>query len=88
MRVIWTILVLVILAGILALWTGWIDLSGRPGSLPTVTVQGGSLPTVEANVGSIDLGTTNTVVDVPKVDVGTTEKVVETPKVTVKKPGE
>ena len=85
-RLLTIIVVLVILAAIVGVATGMINLHGRPGALPKVSVQGGALPTVKADVGSIDLGTKNSTVDVPTVT--TTTKQVETPTLTVKKAGE
>ena len=80
------ILVLVILAAIAAVATGYVNLHGSPGTAPKISIEGGKAPSINADVGSIDLGTKNSTVEVPTV--GTTEKKVSTPTVTVKKPGE
>lgn len=86
MRAIVSIFVIVVVVAIIAVATGFVNLHGSTGSLPQVSVQGGTLPAVQANVGSIDIGTKNTSVDVPKVDVGTVQKTVEVPTVAVHKP--
>ncbi|WP_420138642.1 hypothetical protein [Sphingomonas sp.] len=83
MRAIVTILAIVVVIGIIAVATGFVNLRGTPGTLPKVSVQGGQAPAVSADVGSIDVGTKNTTVDVPKVE--TTKKTVEVPTVDVKK---
>lgn len=83
MRAIITILVIVVVIGIIAVWTGFIHLDGKSGSMPTVSVEGGRAPTVSADVGSIDVGTKNSTVDVPKV--GTVKKTVQVPTVEVHK---
>ena len=86
MRAIVTILAIIVVIGILAVATGFVNLHSRPGSLPTVAVSGGSLPKVSADVGTIDVGTKNKMVDVPKVDVGSTRQQVSVPTVEVNKP--
>lgn len=83
MRAIVTILAIVVVVAIVAVYTGFINLSGTPGSMPKVAVEGGKLPDVQASVGSVDFGTKNTTVEVPKVE--TTTKTVEVPTVAVKK---
>ncbi len=86
-----TILILVVLAvilGIAAVASGFVNFSGKSGSLPKVAVEGGSLPSVDADVGSVDMGTKSTTVDVPKVEVGTTKEEIKTPTIDVKKAGE
>jgi flagellar basal body-associated protein FliL len=64
------ILVLLALAAIAAVATGFVDLSAKGGKLPDVEVKGGDMPEVGADVGSIDVGTKNTTVELPKVEVG------------------
>ena len=83
MRAIVTILAIVVVIGIIAVATGFVNLRGSSGSLPTVSVKGGEAPAVSADVGSIDVGTKNTTVDVPKVE--TTKKTVAVPTVAVHK---
>jgi hypothetical protein len=83
MRAIVTILAIVVIIGIIALATGFINLSGNAGELPKVAVEGGKLPTVNADVGQVDLGTRNTTIEVPDVD--TKKKTVEVPTLSVEK---
>ena len=83
MRAVVTILAIVVVVAIIAVATGFVNLSGRSGSLPKVAVEGGKLPSVDADVGRVDLGTKNTTVDVPKVE--TTKKTVEVPTLSVTK---
>ncbi|WP_442679151.1 hypothetical protein ACSBM8_16880 [Sphingomonas sp. ASY06-1R] len=83
MRAIVTILAIVVVIGIIAVATGFVNLRGTSGTLPKVSVQGGQAPAVSADVGSIDVGTKNTTVDVPKVE--TTKKTVAVPTVAVHK---
>ena len=83
MRAVITILAIVVIVAIIAVATGFVNLSGNSGSLPKVAVEGGKLPSVGADVGSIDLGTKNTTVDVPRVD--TVKKTVEVPTLSVEK---
>ncbi|MBU3077033.1 hypothetical protein KOF26_04070 [Sphingomonas sp. XMGL2] len=75
---------IVVLVAIVAILTGFVNLSGRAGEMPRVAVEGGRLPAVNADVGSVDVGTTNTTVEVPKVE--TERRTVELPKVEVRKP--
>ena len=83
MRAIVTILAIIVVIAIIAVATGFVNFHGNSGSLPTVKVEGGQAPTVQANVGSIDVGTENKVVAVPKVD--TVDKQVAVPKIAVHK---
>jgi hypothetical protein len=83
MRALVTILAIIVVIAIIAIATGFVDLHGNSGSLPTLKVEGGQAPTVQADVGSIDLGTKNTTVAVPKVD--TVDKKVKVPTVAVHK---
>ena len=83
MRAIVTILAIVVVIAIIAVATGFVNLHGNSGSLPTVKLEGGQAPTVQANVGSIDVGTKNETVAVPKVD--TVDKKVKVPTVAVHK---
>lgn len=86
MRAVLTILVAVVLLAIVGVATGFINLKGDSGKLPDVAVSGGDMPTVKADVGSVDVGTTTTTLDVPTV--GTRKEDVDVPTVSVKKPGE
>jgi hypothetical protein len=65
---------------------GLLTLQTKPGSLPSVSVNGGSAPTVDANLATVSLGTENKTVDVPTVT--TTEKTISVPTLTVSKPSE
>ena len=68
MRAVVTILAIIVVIAIIAVATGFVNLHGNSGALPTVKVEGGQAPTVKADVGSVDVGTKNTTVDVPKVE--------------------
>ena len=78
MRAIVTILVIVVLVAI-----GFVNLHGSSGSMPKVAVEGRSMPSVKADVGSVDVGSKNSTVDVPKVE--TVKKTVSVPTVAVHK---
>ena len=88
MRAIITILAILVIVAIVAVATGFVNLHGNGGSLPTVAVQGGALPQVQANVGTIDLGTQNKTVEVPKVSVDKKETQVAVPTLHVNKPAQ
>ena len=83
MRAIVTILAIIVVVAIIAVATGFVNLHGTPGELPKVKVEGGQAPAMKADVGSIDVGSKNTSIDVPKVD--TVKKKVEVPTVDVHK---
>jgi len=83
MRAVVTILAIVVVIAIIAVATGFVNLHGTPGELPKVAVEGGKAPTVAADVGSVDVGTKNATVEVPKVD--TVKKKIEVPTVDVHK---
>ena len=61
----------IVLLLIVAVATGFINLSGRGGDVPEVKVEGGALPTVDADVGDVDVGTKNETIEVPTIDVDT-----------------
>ncbi len=83
MRGLLILLAVVVILGIVAVATGFVNLSGKSGSLPSVAVTGGSMPSVDADVGKVVVGTKQTSVDVPKV---TTEKTkIDVPVVGVQK---
>ena len=84
MRAIITVLAIVVVIAIIAVMTGFVNLHGTSGSMPRLAVEGGKLPSVAADVGSVDLGTKKTTVDVPKVE--TSKKTVEVPTLSVTKP--
>ena len=83
MRAVVTILAIVVVIAIIAVATGFVNLHGNSGSLPTVKVEGGQAPTVTADVGSVDVGTPNATGAVPRVD--TVDKTVKVPTVAVHK---
>jgi hypothetical protein len=83
MRGIVTILAIIVIVGIIALATGFINLSGNAGQLPKVAVEGGKLPSVDADVGEVNVGTRNTTIEVPEVE--TKKKKVEVPTLSVEK---
>ena len=78
-------LVIVVLLAIVAVATGFVNLSGDAGQLPKVAVEGGRAPSVDADVGKVVVGTKETTVDVPKVEVGTTKTNIDVPVVGVQK---
>ena len=88
MRALLILIAVVVIAAIVGVMTGFINLSGQSGALPKVAVEGGKLPSVDADVGSVDVGTKNTSIEVPDVDISTKKEKVELPSVDVKKPGE
>lgn len=53
------------------------------GSLPTIAFSGGKAPTFKADVGKVNVGVTNTTVQVPTV--GMTNTMVQVPTVNVQK---
>ena len=85
MRALLILLAVVVLIGIVAVATGFVNLSGQSGSLPTVAVSGGKMPSVDADVGKVVVGTKQTSVDVPKVEVGTKKTEIDVPVVGVQK---
>jgi hypothetical protein len=78
-------LVIIVLLAIVAVATGFVNLSGDAGALPKVAVEGGRAPSVDADVGKVVVGTKETSVDVPKVEVGTTKEKIDVPVVGVQK---
>lgn len=85
MRALVSIFVIVVVVAIVAVATGFINLHGSAGEMPRVAIEGGRAPSVAADVGSIDVGSKSSRVDVPKVNVGTVTKTVETPTIAVHK---
>jgi hypothetical protein len=83
MRAVVTILAIVVVIAIIAVATGFVNLHGSPGELPKVKVEGGQAPAVKADVGSVDVGTKNSSIDMPKVE--TVKKKIEVPTVAVHK---
>ncbi|MGN6818596.1 MAG: hypothetical protein ACTHJR_07985 [Sphingomonas sp.] len=64
---------------------GLITINGKPGSLPTVKVQGGEAPEVSANMATVNFGTENKTVEVPTVTTKSTT--IKVPTISVDKPG-
>jgi hypothetical protein len=62
-------LAVIVLLAIVAVATGFVNLSGNAGELPKVAVEGGALPSVDADVPKVEVGTTKTEIDVPVVGV-------------------
>jgi hypothetical protein len=83
MRAVVIILAIVVVIGIVALATGFVNLSGQAGELPKVAVEGGALPSVDADVGEVNVGTKNTTVEVPKLE--TEKEQVKVPTLSVEK---
>ena len=77
MRAILLVLIVVILAGIAALATGFLNINQtRPATTPEisatkngVTAKGGQAPAFDVETGSVKVGTANTTVKVPKLEV-------------------
>jgi hypothetical protein len=71
MRGILVLLGIIVLAAVVLMSLGMLKIN-MDNSMPSVSfnVQGGKLPTV--STGSIDIGTTNTTIAVPKVEMGNT----------------
>lgn len=79
------IAVVAVLAVIAAFAFGLIDIDQtKETKLPEVAVEGGQAPAFDVKTADVDVGTTNTSVEVPTVDVGTTREKVELPTVDVK----
>ena len=90
-RTILIIAILAILAIIAAFAFGLIDIDQKKGAeLPTVEVdaKGGQLPTFDVDTADVDVGTTNTSVEVPTVEVNTKKTNVEVPTISVDKTAE
>ena len=69
MRFILGLIAVLAIVGIAGLYTGYIDLGMKPGTMPSVEVKGGSLPTFNASVAKVEVGTRNETVEVPTVDI-------------------
>lgn len=64
---------------------GWVGVDQtRDGQLPSIRADGGQLPGFQVKHADVQVGTTNTTVEVPSV--GTKQKTVTVPKVEVNKP--
>jgi hypothetical protein len=82
MRILLSLLLIVVILLIAAFAFNLIDINQtRKGELPNISVQGGQVPAYDVQTGSVNVGTTERSVDVPKID--TTRKTVEVPTVNV-----
>lgn len=79
------IAVVAVIAIIAAFAFGLIDINQtKEGALPEIKAEGGQVPAFDVDTADVDVGTTNTTIDVPTVDVGTSKEKVELPTVDVK----
>ncbi len=70
MRAILVLLLIVVLVAIVAIATGYINVSQtRTGALPTVSVKGGSAPAFDVRTANVSVGTEKHVVETPTVNV-------------------
>lgn len=83
MRVLLVLVGLAALVFVALLSLGMVTLDTKPGSLPSIAVQGGTAPEFKANVGSVALTTTNKSVEVPTVT--TTTKTIAVPSLQVER---
>jgi hypothetical protein len=87
MRAILGLAVILVLVLIGALWLGFLRVDQtQQAQLPKVSVSGGQAPKFDVQAARVDVGTTQTTIDVPKVE--TEKKPIELPKVSVDKPGQ
>jgi len=92
MRAILLILILVVVALIAVIGTGYVDISQTRGArAPTVAAsdgtiraQGGQSPAFEVQTGSVEVGTREANVAVPKIEVKRDEKGVKVPTVEIR----
>jgi len=92
MRAILLILILVVVALIAVIGTGYVDISQTRGArAPTVAAsdgairaQGGQSPAFEIQTGSVEVGTREANVAVPKIEVKRDEKGVKVPTVEIR----
>jgi hypothetical protein len=96
MRAILLILIVAVVALIAAFATGYIDVSQtRDAKAPTVAAgdgtirtEGGQSPAFEVQTGSVEVGTQEANVAVPKIEVRRDKAKVEVPKIEVRPPEE
>jgi hypothetical protein len=87
MRAILGLAVIVVLVLIVGLWLGLLRVDQtQQAELPKVSVSGGQAPKFDVQTAKVNVGTTQTTIDVPKVE--TEKKAIDLPKVTVDKPGQ
>jgi hypothetical protein len=92
MRAILLILILVVVTLIAVIGTGYVDISQTRGArAPTVAAsdgtiraQGGQSPAFEVQTGSVEVGTREANVAVPKIEVKRDEKGVKVPTVEIR----
>ena len=90
-RTIIVILILAILALIAAFAFGLIDIDQKKeAKLPEVEVdaKGGQMPSFDVDTADVDVGTTNTTIEVPEVKVDTEKTKIEVPTIEVDKKAE
>lgn len=93
MRAIFLILILVVVALIAAVSTGFLDISQtREARAPnleagdgTIRAQGGQSPAFEVQTGSVEVGTRDANVAVPKIEVKRDQAKVEVPSVELRR---
>ncbi len=57
-------------------------------ALPEVSVEGGQLPGYDVETGDVEIGSTETTVEVPNVDISTSEEIVTLPTIDIESPEE
>ena len=95
MRAVLLILILAVVAVIVAVATGFVDIrQTREAQAPRVTAtgsgvqaQGGQAPAFQVETGSVQVGTGSTNVSTPSVKIEPKQSQVAVPKVTVNRPG-
>lgn len=96
MRAILLILILVVVALIAAFATGFVDISqSREARAPkieaadgAIRAQGGQSPAFEVQTGSVEVGTREANVAVPKIEVQRDKTKVDVPSVEIRRAGE
>ncbi len=87
MRFILGIAVIVVVALIAGLWLGLLRVDQtQQAELPRLSVSGGQAPKFNVDTATVNVGTKQTTVDVPKID--TEKKAIDVPTVSVDKPGQ
>jgi hypothetical protein len=96
MRAILLILVLAVVALIAAIATGYLDITQTRGARApevaagegTIRTQGGQAPAFEVQTGSVEVGTREANVAVPRIEVKRDQKGVKVPTVEIRPPEE
>lgn len=83
MRAILAILGLAAVAAVVMMSLGMLSFNMNSGSLPTVKLEGGKAPEVEADVGTVGVGTTNKIIQVPTITME--NKTIQVPTMEVEK---